>query len=91
MNELLRALSLTEAAEFAALGLVAVWSWHQRGGATRGWLAATFGALGIFLIISQFIPPGSPAAPAWVLPRFPPAGHPLPGYLDAYHYLFDVQ
>ncbi len=25
------------------------------------------------------------------LPRFPPAGHPLPGYLDAYHYLFDVQ
>jgi signal transduction histidine kinase len=67
MDEILRVLSLCEAAEFSALGLLAILQWRRRGGASRGWLAGTFGSLGLVLIIGQFFAAGSPTPSAWVV------------------------
>lgn len=67
MNQLARVLSVVETCVFAGVGLIAVLRWYRRRGATRWWLAATFGALGLVLVIAQFLPPASRVPSLWVV------------------------
>lgn len=67
MQQLLRFVSVMETAEFAMLGIVAIVGWRRRGGETRGWLAATFGVLGLVLVIGSLIPSRSTLPSMWIL------------------------
>jgi hypothetical protein len=67
MQQLLRFVSVMETAEFAMLGIVAIAGWRRRGGETRGWLAATFGVLGLVPVISSLIPSKSALPSMWIV------------------------
>jgi PAS domain S-box-containing protein len=68
VEELSQGLNLVQLLLFVALGLVAGVQWWRRRGAAAGWLAATFGVLGVVAIASELLPERS-AAPAVVWAR----------------------
>jgi PAS domain S-box-containing protein len=44
---------------YVGLGLVALVQWRKRGGEPAGWVAATFGALAVVILVSELLPEGS--------------------------------
>jgi PAS domain S-box-containing protein len=56
MTSLAHALEYVQLAVFLVVAVVATTRWVQRRGATRAWLAATFGLLGIVVLAGQILP-----------------------------------
>lgn len=51
-----RALEIAQLAVFAGLGLSALRHWRRRHDAPAAWIAATFGILGLIVLVAQFLP-----------------------------------
>jgi PAS domain S-box-containing protein len=57
-------LDIAQLVVFVGLGLISFIQWRRRGGASAGWLAATFGVLASVVIGGRFVPMSSTAS--WV-------------------------
>lgn len=57
--ELLDALQVLQLFIFGGLGIVAVIHWRRHPGGASAWLAATFGILGVVVVVARFLPEGS--------------------------------
>ena len=60
MEAILDALGYVQTALFVAVGALAISNWVRRRGATRAWLAATFGVLALVTILGLVVPDENP-------------------------------
>ena len=69
MERLNDILGYVQLALYVGLGLVALVQWRKRGGEPAGWVAATFGALAIVIVVSELLPEDSDSSVVEILSR----------------------